>query len=314
VAQVTVMASAVKSTRSARLTDVCAVVVTHNPVPECVKNLTVLAPQVRHLLIVDNGSSDRSFAPIDEVAPRLGAQVVRLGFNLGTGAALNLALERARQHDCQWLAMFDQDSRPGMAMLERMLRKLESYSERERVGLITPVQIEESLGMTSLRPLCLVQGDGWRLLASALATGSLLNVASASQVGGFDASLFIDYVDHELCMRLRRQGYQIFEASDVRLMCRMGKLEIREILGTRPRIWDYSSRRRYYITRNRALLWRRYWRFDRPWVMDDMRNFLYETVGIVRWQQDALEKLWMMARGLFDALRNARGALRGDHR
>jgi rhamnosyltransferase len=309
-----VAASAVKSTRSARLADVCAVVVTHNPVLECVKNLTILAPQVRHLLIVDNGSSDRAFAPIDAVAARIGAQVVRLGFNLGTGAALNLALESARQHECQWLATFDQDSRPGMAMLERMLRRLETYPDRERVGLITPVQIEESLGITSLRPLSLAQGEGWRLLASALTTGSLVNVARVSQVGGFDASFFIDYVDHELCMRLRRQGYQILEASDVRLMCRMGRVEIREIMGTRPRIWDHSSRRRYYITRNRALLWRKYWRFDRQWVMDDMRNFVYETVGIVRWQQEAPRKLWMMARGLFDAVRNVRGALPGDHR
>lgn len=305
------MKADVKHARPGKLTDVCAVVMTNHPGRECLKNLAVLASQVRQLMIVDSGSPERSLAPIEAAAYRLGATIVRFASNLGTGAALNLALANARKGGFKWLATFDQDSRPSMAMLEQMLALLATYPDREHVGLVTPVQVEESLGVRSTLPLSLAEGPGWRLLASALSTGNLVNVAAASRVGGFDASLFSEYVDHDFCMRLRRDGQQILEASDVRLMCRMGKLELRDLFGKRPRIWHHSSERRYYITRNRALLWRRYFRFDRRWIADDLRNFLYETAGIVLWEKDVPRKLWMMARGLFDAARNVRGALPG---
>jgi rhamnosyltransferase len=287
------------------------VVVTYHPKPECVRSLEAIAPQVGRLLIVDNGSSAASFAPVEEAASRVEARVVRLGSNRGIATALNVALEHACEQGFTWLATFDQDSRPGQGLLAEMLHVLESYPEPDRVALVTPVHVEEACGVTSVTLETLAEGSGWRLLPLAITSGNLLKVAAASRVGGFDASLFIDFVDHEMCLRLRRAGYQILEASEVRLMHSLGRMEIRRFFGKRPRVSHHSRLRRYYITRNRALLWRQYGSFDRRWMVDDVHRFLNEIVAITLWEEDVPGKLRMMARGLIDAARNVRGELKG---
>jgi rhamnosyltransferase len=266
---------------------------------------------VRELLIVDNGSSAASFAPVEDAAARLGARIVRLGCNCGIAAALNVALVHAREQGFSWLATFDQDSLPSEGLLAEMRRVLAAYPEAHQVALVTPVQVEASSGVTSVSLVTLAQGSRWRLLRLAITSGNLLNVAAASRVGGFDASLFIDYVDHEICLRLRREGYQILEASEVRLMHSLGTMEVRRFLGKRPRVSHHSRLRRYYITRNRALLWRQYGSFDRQWMVNDVRRFLSEVAAVILWEKDVPGKLWMMARGLIDAARNVRGELKG---
>jgi rhamnosyltransferase len=153
----------------------------------------------------------------------------------------------------------------------------------------------------------------WRLLGSTAASGALLNVAAASRVGGFDADLFLDYVDHDFCLRLRRAGFQIIEASEVRMLPPPGKMAI-PLSGKPAPMEPYAPLRRYYITRNRMLLWRRYRRFDLAWILADMRAFFREIFSMLLWEKDLRAKLWMMGRGALDALRNARGELSGHKR
>lgn len=302
-----------QSVTSFGATDVCAVVVTRHPGPQCVDSLAALAPQVRELLILDNGSTAASFAPIEAAARRLGARIVPFGMDLGTAASLNFALESARQQGCKWLATFDQESRASAAMLARMLRLLNAYPERDQVALVTPVQVQDSAPAgTAPRPPGAAPPARWRVLDAASTSGALLNVPAVTEVGGFDTSLFTEYVDEELCLRLRRGGYQVIEASEVRMFSPPpGRIRFRQLSGRPPpQSWRPSRERRYYMTRNRALLWRRYWSFDHRWVGGDMQDLLYEVVALIRWEREVPGKLWMMARGLFDALRNVSGALR----
>jgi rhamnosyltransferase len=66
--------------------------------------------------------------------------------------------------------------------------------------------------------------------------------------------------------------------------------------------------RRYYITRNRLLVWQQYWRFEPAWVLRDMRRFLSESAGIVFFEKDTAAKVRMTLRGIRDALQGVRGA------
>ena len=310
------LAEADASAKSVGLADVCAVVVTRRPGPDCVNNLAALAPQVRELLILDNGSTAAAFEPVEAAALQLGARIVRFGLDLGTGAALNFALESARQQGFQWLATFDQDTRASAAMLARMLRLLHAYPERSQVALVAPAQVEDFPGRTpgGAKPAGPTPAARWQLLPFAVTSGTLVNVEAASRVGGFDASLFIDYVDEDFCLRLRRSGYQILEASEVRMLSPATGMLGGHFPGQPSHRAPASSERRYYMTRNRVLLWRRYGSFDRPWLERDVRDFLSEIVAVVRFEKDLPGKLWMVARGLFDAARDARGALKRRHR
>lgn len=287
---------------------ICAVVVTYFPKLACAANLAALAPQVGKLLIVDNGSSSQTLEPVEAAAQPLDATVVRVGSNLGIAAALNVGLKLAREQGYRWLATFDQDSQATPGMIEEMVRALGSFSRPDVVGVITPCHVDRRSGVAHEEPRSEAADAGWRIITSAMTSGNLVNIEAASAVGGFDASLFIDYVDHEFCLRLRAHGYQILEATRARLLHSLGDIERRQFLFKRVTVTNHPTARRYYISRNRLMIWRGYWRREPHWVIRDIRGFVFETVYIVLYEKHAGAKLRMILRGLLDGTRGVRGA------
>jgi rhamnosyltransferase len=287
--------------------DVCAVVVTYFPGDGCAGNLESLAPQVGKLLIVDNGSSAQSLEPIQAAALRLNAKIVRLGSNFGIAKALNVGLGVAREHGYPWLATFDQDSRATPMMIEEMFSALEHYPHPDQVAIITPCPVDRQLGVDLRYPGTEAFGADWRIIHCAGTSGNIVNVRVAFDAGGFDDSLFIDYVDFEFCLRLRRQGFRILEASRAKLMHSLGRMELRLFIFIYVPVTNHPPVRRYYMSRNRLILWRRYWKREARWVIRDIGWFLRETAYLLLYEEQVEMKIPMIVRGLCDGLRNVRG-------
>jgi rhamnosyltransferase len=288
--------------------EICAVVVTYFPRPGCAENLAAIAPQVGRLVIFDNGSSAESLAPVEAAAQQLGATITRFRSNLGIAAALNGGLRFAREHGYRWLATFDQDSRCTPGMIEEMARAFKSHPQPQTVAIVSPCHVDRRLGFTIRERGSEASGEGWRIIPSTMTSGNLLNVGIATAVGGFDDSLFIDYVDHELCLRLRSHGYRILEATRARLLHSLGSIERRLFLFTRVTVTNQPVVRHYYRTRNRLIVWRQYWKREPVWAIRDVRRFLLETVCVVLYERQVRAKVPMIVRGLRDGLRNIRGA------
>lgn len=288
--------------------DICAAVVTFFPEPESAEHLLALAPQVGRILVIDNGSPPESLEPLETVARNIAVSVVRLGSNLGIATALNTGLRLAASQGFRWLATFDQDSRATPSMLQEMTQALAAFPERDRVGLVAPLHQDRRVGITVSDGRREQAGPGWNVIRTTMTSGNLVNIATAQAVGGFDDSLFIDYVDHEFCLRLRRRGYRILEATRAVLDHALGNMEMRSLGVARMGVTHHSALRRYYITRNRMLVWRGYWRSEPAWVLRDVRRFLSESAGIVLFEKDAGAKVRMALRGIRDASRNVRGA------
>jgi rhamnosyltransferase len=289
---------------------ICAAIVTYFPASDLTDGLKVLAAQVSEIVIVDNGSSAGLLDAIQTAADAVEAKVIRLGANLGMGCALNVALDFARSRQCEWLATFDQDSRATDDMLPKMLRVAHDSQHPDRVALIAPAYVDRRSGINLDNPVHQHKGPDSRVLYTAMTSGNLVSVAAATAVGGFDGDLFIDYVDHEFCLRLRKHGYQILEAQSAQLVHSLGDLTLHRLMGRRVLVTNHSVLRRYYISRNRLIVWRRYWKSESTWVLHDMRAFMIELVKILLFEQDRWPKIRMVWRGLIDAARGVRGPLR----
>lgn len=296
------------SSNAIQRSEVCAVVVTYFPDAGCAENLAALAPQVGKVLVVDNGSSEATLEPVEVAARRLGATVMRLGSNLGIATALNKGLEFAREQGFRWLATFDQDSQCTPGMVEEMARVLGSHPEPDSVAIISPGYVDRALGFTVHQGPSEATGEGWRTLRTTMTSGNLVNIGLATAVGGFDDSLFIDYVDHEFCLRLRSHGYRIVQAVHATLLHSVGTMERRRFLFRLVAPTHHSAVRRYYQSRNRYFLWRKYWRHEVRWVAEDIRRFVFEAMYVVLYEKQSRAKLSMVLRGLRDGLRNVRGA------
>jgi rhamnosyltransferase len=300
------------SDRTIRVADICAVVVTHFPEPACADNLRALASQVSQVLVIDNGSSALSLAPVEAAARNLGGSVMSLTTNRGIATALNAGLAFARERGYRWLATFDQDSLVTPNMIETMAQALAAYPQSHKVAVIAPCHVDRALGF-AVREAAEATGPGWRVLRTTMSSGNLVDVRAATSAGGFDDSLFIDYVDHDFCLRLRRCGYQVLEATRAQLLHSLGVLERRRFIGLSVSITNHSAPRLYYISRNRLILWRRYWRREPRWVVRDVRRLLSETLFIVLYERQVGAKVRMIVRGVWHGVRDVRGPLRSRY-
>lgn len=113
------------------------------------------------------------------------------GYNRGTAGAWNAGLSYARDAGFDFLMLLDQDTRLSAASLEAIVHE---RAETRADAITQPVR--ESRTSPPFP---------WNSVAS----GSLISVAALAEVDGFDESLFVDEVDHDVLSRLRNAGYDV---------------------------------------------------------------------------------------------------------
>ncbi len=235
---------------------VLAVVVTYHPPPELAGHLRAIRGQVDALVVVDNGSPE---APrLAALAAELDAVFVGNARNEGIARALNQGAERAVAGGYAWLATFDQDSAPPPGLIEGLKALVHAHPQAAQVGLVAPSFHDRHLGRTYHDPSnTLVDGPDWREVRTLITSGSLVRVATFGSVGGYDERLFIDFVDHDHCRRLRRAGWRLLQGKTLLIDHAIGQLTPHRFLGRTVHCTNHSVARRYYITRNQLEYYRR---------------------------------------------------------
>jgi rhamnosyltransferase len=125
--------------------------------------------------------------------------------------------------------------------------------------------------------------------------------------GPFREDYFIDYVDHEFCMRLRSRGFRIVEATQVVLQHKLGRTSRHRYMGRHVWTSHHHAFRWYYIARNRVALALKYYRQERDWIRCDMIAFIRVLGKILLYEEQKVAKLWNILRGVVHALRGISG-------
>ena len=244
---------------------VVAVVVTFQPeVAVTSVLLRALAPQVEHVVVVDNGSPAGTVDALRaELAP-VGGELLTLGANLGIGEAQNRGIARARELGARAVLLSDQDSVPAADMVERLVAGLaRARAEHGPVAAVGPVTVDERNAGAALlfsdhrwgpRRALLPDEDGALAPATFLiASGCLVDVAALDVVGPMNAAWFIDHVDLEWGLRARRAGYGLYGVVGARLGHALGD-RVQRIPGRERDVHIHSPVRNYYMARNTVLL------------------------------------------------------------
>ena len=275
---------------------VCAVIVTYHPTPEHVANTIQVRPQVRELVVVDNGSSEQTVAVLREAARSSGFQLIANGTNLGIASALNIGVRWAKARGCDWVIFFDQDSMASDGMVAAMLAAYDSDSDREQIGTLAPVYVDKA----SAREMPVERSKTGQILTVST-SGSLIPISVFERCGYFREDFFIDQVDYEFCLRIISAGYRIVQCADAKLRHSLGMRREYEV-GDRYLLTSthHSAGRRYYIIRNRVTLFRLYWKSFPGYCLGLVELTLKDTGKILLVEGDKIEKLRSTARGLFD--------------
>jgi len=280
-----------------------AVIVTYHPDSELSQRVAVAAAQVSGLVVVDNGSSDATRSAVDAAADVTRAMVIRNDTNLGIATALNQGCSEAMARGAAWILMLDQDSTALPTLVERLAEVYDAVPHRDRLGMIG-----SGVAETGTYEYC--RHRLWSEQPVVITSGSLLSVAAYGDCGRFEDDLFIDYVDAEYCLRLRRRRYAVVLSCRETMRHAIGapsvhRLAVRSVTPT-----NHSPLRRYYITRNRMTIWRRYWRTESRFVAWDIVEFAKELTKLVLFETQRAEKLESIAAGVRDAMRRRLGARR----
>ena len=291
------------SRKAATHPEVCAVVVTYNPDSSLEQNVRALLPQVGRVIMVDNQSSPATRSLVARVAADCEVEVVWNDQNLGIATGLNSGIDRAlRYGQYSWIATFDQDSLVPPDFVATIFEAYSSCPFRDEVAMIG-ANYKLAMRKSPSEPTSVRDGSTFREVKTLMTSGSFLKSSVFGRCGQFDQSLFMDYVDHEYCLRLRQHGFRIIQALGAVLAHRLGSPTSYQILGKRFMVTNYSPSRRYSNARNRLVVYRQYLTFDTLWVLQDILKWLRETVTMILAEQNRTKKLTSIARGVWDGLR-----------
>jgi rhamnosyltransferase len=282
---------------------VCAIVITFHPDEGVLSNLRMLRTQVRHLVVVDNGSLDWELEPLHALSRNLDFTLIDNRDNLGIATALNIGVRWAQSIGAEWVLLFDQDSSVTPGFTEAMLCGFNSSPWGDRLGILVPRYIDAGLGL--VLPCKRARAGG---LEFAMTSGSLIRLSTFERHGFFVDELFIDAVDLEYSLRLRRAGYLIEECSGAILHHRPGSLRTHPFKGQSLfKTANYSPLRRYYQQRNLVWVVRRYWRAFPSFFLSMYSKNFKTIVKTFLGESEPLTKCYYVGLGIIDGLREHMG-------
>ena len=213
---------------------IAAIVCSYNNQDGLEKLVTALLSQtyaLAEIIIVDNSCSEKIQQNIKTKFPDVTFLCNQT--NLGVGGAYERGMRFAYEKQYHWVWLFDDDSVPSQTGLEELINAFQSVGEIERVGIMASLPVDVSTGMK-------YAGDYWRgrfvrspkelaestkpfFVDSVISSGSLVNMKIVEEVGFPRADFFIDYVDHEYNLRIRRKNYVIIRVPSSVLYHKLGK-------------------------------------------------------------------------------------------
>lgn len=224
---------------------VSGVVTLYHPSEDVIENIRSYLDGVDRLYIYDNSPTSRAH----DFRSILGDQKVVYRSdpsNVGIAVPLNLALKESAALGYDWMLTMDQDSRflPGGIM--ELKREMEALLASDpHLGIVAPsheapardIRLPQKVAMTS---------------------GCLVNTSAAMKAGGWNEMLFLDSVDYDLCLRLRRMGYSIIETGRAVLVHKLGSPLTVNISGASFTTYIHDPIRTYYCFRNAFYLIRKH--------------------------------------------------------
>lgn len=268
---------------------IVAGIVLYNPqIERLIENIAAIGPQVDQIVLIDNGSKNS-----DEIVDALTSthakcHYIDLHENKGIAYALNVILRYASDNSYHWFLTLDQDSVSSATLIQTYQKYLD-----KNVGILSCNIVDRNFHERSI-------GEGLQEIDFAITSGSLNNVEACLAVNGFDYGMFIDFVDFDICAKLRAKGYKILRIYDTSILHELGDSRPVRILGKQYIVYNHSPLRLYYFYRNCEYFIQKHKDTGtvnkRAWKKNMLRHFILITI----YEKKKNQKYRMILQGLCD--------------
>ncbi len=262
------------------------VVVWYNPTLEDIENIKSYIKEVDKLYIIDNTEGDSNIDKIKD--PKI--EYIFKNENMGIASALNMACNMAIDSGYKYILTMDQDSRFKKDDLKKLI-DIASANDLSNVGIVSPwhktkLKVEKPSEKISY-PL------------DVMTSGNIVNLEIYKKIGGFKDFLFIDGVDIEYCLNLKKNNYKVMQINDIELEHDLGDIFYRKFLWKEFMCDNHNYIRVYYMCRNY-----RYIRDTYKSIAPEFCNILVKIKGlifkIIFFENDKIKKLKSIHLGIKD--------------
>lgn len=268
--------------------ELAGMVTLYNPSKENINNINNYIDSVEILYVVDNTENKNN----KEVLPKnKKIKYIYNNENVGIGKALNIAADLAINSGYEWLLTMDQDSLIDNEIISKMVNYLQSNAT-EDIGLISPfhyVNPGEKIPPIEVEDVI-----------ETMTSGNIINLDAYKKVDGFKEWLFIDSVDHEYCMNLKKHGFRVLRLNDIVMKHNLGDVKIHKLFNKEYPCYNHSPFRRYFMVRNAYYLNDLY-KDEFPDFCNHLINVQKGQVKrIILFESNKISKLKMMYKGYKD--------------
>lgn len=285
---------------------VCCVIVTYNIGNQFYNCFNSIVNQVEKIVIVDNGSDKETLDVLKKLENNKQTTIIYNNDNLGIAAALNKGVKYAIKNDYDWILTMDNDSEATPNMIKSMLKWYENYDNKELIGSIFPEYIEKSTVTDKKNCLSKLNEYKFKEIYFDNTSGNLVKTKVFKDIGYFREDFFIDSVDHDFCLRIKKRNLKMIKICGVKLLHSLGNTRTINFLGKKINCSNHSALRRYYITRNRCIM-RNLYSDEKEYIKYDRKTFINENIKIIFFERDKFNKIKMSIKGYKDYKKNKMG-------
>lgn len=264
---------------------VLAGIVLYNPEADRLRdNIEAIRTQVDYVLLIDNGSSNKSYTGFIKGYDNLA--IITNVKNQGIAYALNQICGYAHTHDFNWVLTLDQDSvaTPGM---------VETYKSivDDTIGILgcwihdRGYQIDESWGIE----------HGTFETDWVITSAAFTNVKAWKDCGGFDNGMFIEWVDWDICEAMRKAGYKIMKTYKTKLVHELGhNTRLVMVRHHQMQVMNHKPIRYYYSVRNRIYMSKKYIHIN---LLEQLKEIGFKLYTVERYEKNKFKNFIAIIKG-----------------
>jgi GT2 family glycosyltransferase len=296
---------------------IASVTVSRNPggmLSEHMKALLYQTRPLNEIIVIDNASTDGTVDTLRRCYPQV--TLLPLHTNTGVGGAYATSLTYAvgRKHD--WIWLFDQDSLPQPNALELLVNHLnDGTPENSSLGVVATLPVNPETGQAYF---------GWRwdgsfvrvpdgersapfcYVDTTISSGSLIRRDVVERVGLPRSDFFMDFVDHEYNLRIRRHGFKIAIVPCSVMFHSLGKTRAFRFLGRTHMRATEATWRHFYMSRNETYtVWHEFGTFKSRWFL--LARLAKKALMVLFLDPQKMSKMKMIWAGFWDGVRGRMG-------
>ena len=274
---------------------------------ELVQNINSNLEELDLLILVENGSSPTLQNQIAKQIQNDRCILLLQDRNLGLGKAQNIGLKKGFELGGEYFLFLDDDS-----VLKKGSVKIlkEELFKNPKLGIAACHVLHEGSkkeqkywiesGFFYKRVRFTESSHKLEKVNTVISSGSLIPKSVIEKCGFMEEDYFIDYIDIEYCLRVRKNGYTISVYKDAVLFHKLGNTKTISVGNLQFHPTNHSPERRFYMIRNRIWTWRKYGFSFFGWFLIDLRNFFFDNLRVLLFEKDRYLKMKFFWKGLVE--------------